>query len=43
MFNLPLNKVYENLNIAASRLYERDIKTFDGRQKIRERLRAPHL
>ncbi len=39
MFNIPIKQAYENLENAASRLYERDIKTFDGKQKVRERYR----
>lgn len=38
-FNIPLNQAYETLDDAASRLYERDIKTFDRKAKIRDRFR----
>lgn len=36
-FGVPLNKSYEYLKEATDRLYERDIKTYDG--KIKERFR----
>ena len=39
MFNIPIKQAYENLDNAASRLYERDIKTYDGKHKTRERFR----
>jgi plasmid replication initiation protein len=38
-FNLPLNQAYETLEDAASRLFERDIKTFDHVAKTRGRFR----
>lgn len=38
-FGLPLKQAYETLEDAASRLYERDIKTFDRDAKTRERFR----
>lgn len=39
MFDVPLKQAYENLESAASRLYERDIKAYDGKHKTRERFR----
>lgn len=39
MFDVPVNQAYESLDNAASRLYERDIKTYDGKHKTRERFR----
>lgn len=39
MFNISLKKSYESLDSAASRLYERDIRTYDGKHKTRERFR----
>lgn len=39
IFNIPLNQSYEMLEDATSRLYERDIKTFDKESKTRERFR----
>jgi len=39
MFGVPLKKAYESLDAAASRLYERDIKAYDGKHKTRERFR----
>lgn len=39
MFNISLKKAYESLDSATSRLYERDIKTYDGNHKTRERFR----
>ncbi|CAM4426948.1 MAG: Replication initiation protein [Legionellaceae bacterium] len=38
-FDIPLKQAYEILEDAASRLYERDIKTFDPEQKTRNRFR----
>lgn len=38
-FDIPLKQSYEVLDDAASRLYERDIKTFDKEGKTRERFR----
>lgn len=38
-FGIPLNQAYETLDDAASRLYERDIKTYDRTAKTRERFR----
>lgn len=38
-FNLPIKQSYEILDDAASRLYERDIKTFDKKANIRKRFR----
>lgn len=38
-FGMPLNQAYETLDDAASRLYERDIRTFDRESKIRDRFR----
>jgi len=38
-FSIPLKQAYETLEDASSRLYERDIKTFDREQKIRGRFR----
>lgn len=38
-FNTPLKQAYEILEDASSRLYERDIKTFDKEHKIRSRFR----
>jgi plasmid replication initiation protein len=38
-FNIPINQAYETLDDAASRLYERDIKTFDKNAKTRDRFR----
>lgn len=39
MFYIPIKQAYESLDNAASRLYERDIKTYDGKHKTRERFR----
>ena len=39
MFNISLNQSYEILEDAASRLYDRDIKTFDKLAKTRGRFR----
>ena len=39
MFGIPMKQAYENLDNAASRLYERDIKTYDGKNNTRERFR----
>lgn len=39
LFKTPLKHAYESLENAASKLYERDIKTYDGKQKTRERFR----
>jgi len=39
MFGVPLKKAYESLDAASSRLYERDIKAYDGKYKTRERFR----
>jgi plasmid replication initiation protein len=39
IFGIPTNQTYETLNNAASRLYERDIKTYDPSAKTRERFR----
>ena len=38
-FDIPLKQAYENLESAANRLYEQDIKTYDGLHKTRERFR----
>lgn len=38
-FNIPINQAYETLDDAASRLYERDIKTIDKNAKTRDRFR----
>jgi plasmid replication initiation protein len=38
-YGVPLNQAYETLEDAASRLYERDIKSFDHAAKVRERFR----
>lgn len=38
-FDIPMNQAYETLDDAASRLYERDIKTFDKDAKTRGRFR----
>ena len=38
-FNIPVKQAYETLDDAASRLYERDIKTYDKTAKTRERFR----
>lgn len=38
-FDIPINQAYGALEDAASRLYERDIKTFDGKLNMRERFR----
>lgn len=38
-FGIPLKQAYEALDEAASRLYERDIKTFDKTNNTRERFR----
>lgn len=38
-FNIPIKQAYEILEDAASRLYERDIKTYDREAKIRGRFR----
>jgi plasmid replication initiation protein len=39
IFKIPLKQAYEALDDAASRLYERDIKTHDGSAKTTERFR----
>ena len=39
IFDIPLKQAYEILDDAASRLYERDIKTFDQAAKTREKFR----
>lgn len=39
IFDLPIKQAYETLEDAASRLYERDIKTFDDKANMRERFR----
>lgn len=39
IFDLPLNQAYEILDEASSKLYERDIKTFDKKAKVRGRFR----
>lgn len=38
-FDIPLKQAYENLDNAVSRLYERDIKTYDSKINSRERFR----
>ena len=38
-FDIPLKQAYEILDDASSKLYERDIKTFDKKSKIRGRFR----
>lgn len=38
-FGIPLNEAYKILEEAASRLYERDINTYDSKAKIEERFR----
>jgi len=38
-FKIPIKQAYETLDNAASRLYERDIKTFDRKGNSRERFR----
>lgn len=38
-FDIPIKQAYEALDDAASRLYERDIKTYDRNAKTRERFR----
>jgi plasmid replication initiation protein len=38
-FNVPIKQAYEILNDAASRLYERDIKTFDKDARTRDQFR----
>ncbi len=38
-FGMPIKQVYEALSDAASRLYQRDIKTFDRIEKTRRRFR----
>lgn len=38
-FNVPVKQAYETLEDAASRLYDRDIKTYDHSAKMRERFR----
>lgn len=38
-FGIPLNQAYETLDDAASRLYDRDIQTFDQNSKTRDRFR----
>jgi plasmid replication initiation protein len=38
-FNIPIKQAYETLDDAASRLYERDIKTYDRDAKMRDRFR----
>lgn len=38
-FEIPIKQAYENLDNAASRLYERDIKTYDSKNNSRERFR----
>jgi plasmid replication initiation protein len=39
MFSVPIKQAYESLENAASRLYEQDIKTYDGKHNTRERFR----
>lgn len=39
MFSVPIKQSYESLENAASRLYEQDIKTYDGKHNARERFR----
>jgi len=39
VFNVPIKQAYETLDNAASRLYERDIKTYDRKGNSRERFR----
>jgi len=39
IFGLPVKQAYETLDNAVSRLYERDIKTFDRKGNARERFR----
>lgn len=38
-FGIPIKQAYETLEDAASRLYERDIRTFDREAKTQERFR----
>ena len=38
-YGIPLNQAYETLDDAASRLYERDIQTFDLNAKTKDRFR----
>lgn len=38
-FDIPLKQAYDTLEDAASKLYERDIKTFNHKDNIRERFR----
>lgn len=38
-FDMPMKQAYETLNDAASRLYERDIKTYDRIAQTREKFR----
>lgn len=38
-FNIPLNQAYDVLEDATSRLYEKDIRTYDPFSKTRERFR----
>jgi len=38
-FNIPLNQAYDVLEDATSRLYEKDIRTYDPLAKTRERFR----
>ena len=38
-FDIPMKQAYETLEDASSRLYERDIKTYDRTAKTRERFR----
>lgn len=38
-FDIPIKQAYENLENASSRLYERDIKTYDKSNHCRERFR----
>lgn len=39
LFGIPLKQAYEILDDASSKLYERDIKTFDKKAKVRGRFR----
>lgn len=39
MFDIPVKRVYEILEDTAARLYERDIQTFDKKEKIRRKFR----
>lgn len=38
-FDIPIKQAYENLEQASSRIYERDIKTYDKNNNYRERFR----